>query len=80
MDPTVEQWRFKVGDEVVSGDGHSLGKVCKVEPEGPAPTHLIVEKGKLFRQDYRIPVETVSTYEGGTIYLALTRDEAVATG
>ncbi len=76
MDPTIAQWRFKVGDQVLSSDDHKLGKVCGVLPDTTRPTHLAVEKGKLFHHDYRIPVEAVSNYEDGTIYLSLTERDA----
>jgi hypothetical protein len=80
MDPTVAQWRFKVGDRVVSADDHTLGKVSGVLPNPAHPTHLAVEKGKLVHRDYRIPVGTVCNYEGGTVYLSVTEQEAHAAG
>jgi len=33
MDPTIQQWRFQVGDEVCSADDHKLGKVVAVQPD-----------------------------------------------
>jgi hypothetical protein len=80
MDPTVAQWRFKVGDQVVSADDHKLGKVCQVLPDTTHPTHLVVEQGRLFRHDYRIPVDAVCNYEAGTVYLSLTKEEASNAG
>ncbi len=80
MDPTIAQWRFKVGDQVISADDHKLGTVCGVLPNPAHPTYLAVEKGKLFRHDYRIPVETVCNYEAGTVYLSVTERDALAAG
>ena len=80
MDPTIAQWRFKVGDHVVSADDHRLGKVCGVLPDPVHPTHLAVEKGLLFHHDYRIPVDVVCNYESNTIYLSLTKDAALNAG
>ena len=80
MDPTVSQWRFKVGEQVVSADDQRLGKVCGVLPDASHPTHLAVEKGKLIHRDYRIPVGTVCNYEDGTVYLSVTEQEALAAG
>lgn len=80
MDPTIAQWRFKVGDQVVSTDDRKLGKVCGVLPDATRPTHLAVEKGKLVHHDYRIPVATVCNYEDGTVYLSVTEREALAAG
>ena len=80
MDPTVAQWRFKVGDQVVSADDHKLGKVCGLVPDAVHLTHLAVEKGKLVHHDYRIPVGTVCNYGDGTVYLSVTQDVALAAG
>ena len=76
MDPTIQQWRFKVGDQVVSADDHKMGKVIRILPDTTKPTHLIVEKGKLIHHDYQIPVEAVSNYENGTVFLSITEDAA----
>ena len=78
MDPTVMQWRFKQGDQVCSADDHKLGKVVALEPDATKPTHLVVEKGLLIKHDYRVPTSAVCNYEGGTVYLDLTKDEVVA--
>jgi|SRR3954451_7622935 hypothetical protein len=80
MDPTMRQWRFKEGDEVCSADDHKLGKVVRFVPDMVSPTHLVVEKGLLFKHDYVIPVNAVTNYEGDTIYLNLTKDAAVNAG
>jgi len=77
MDRTVQQWRFKEGDEVVSADDHKLGKVVRFEPDMLDPTHLVVEKGLIFKHDYRIPVSAVANYQGDTIFLSLTKDAAL---
>jgi hypothetical protein len=72
MDPTTTQWRFKVGDQVVSADDQKLGKVVRILPDSTRPTHLVVEKGRLIHHDYRVPVSAVTNYERDTIYLNLT--------
>jgi rRNA processing protein Gar1 len=74
MDPTIQQWRYKIGDQVVSADDHKIGKVVRILPDVNRPTHLIVEKGRLIHHDYQIPVDAVSNYENGTIYLRLTEE------
>lgn len=51
MDPTVAQWRFKVGDQVVSADDHRFGTVCGVLPDPAHPTHLAVEEGRFVHHD-----------------------------
>ena len=80
MDPTFEQWRFKKGDQVVSADGHKLGKVVGCHPDGPRPTHMVVERGLLFHHDFRVPLRAVSNYEDGTVYLNVTKDAALTEG
>ncbi len=80
MDRTVAQWRFKEGDQVVSGDDHKLGKVVSFDPGMLEPTHIVVKKGLLFKHDYRIRVSAVANYEGETIYLSLTKDAALNAG
>jgi hypothetical protein len=78
MDPTVAQWRFKVGDQVISADDHKLGKICSILTDSTKPTHLVVEKGRLVHHNLQIPVEAVANYEGGTVYLTLTEAAASA--
>ena len=47
MEPTLERWHFKEGDEVRSGDGHKLGKVVALYPDVTRPTHLVAEERTL---------------------------------
>jgi hypothetical protein len=79
MDPTTTQWRFKVGDQVVSADDKKMGKIVRILPDSTKPTHLIVEKGRLMHQDFRVPVQAITNYERGTVYLNMT-EEAVKMG
>ena len=80
MDPTVAQWRFKVGDQVVSADDRKLGKIARILPDSTKPTHLVVERGRLVHHDMRVPVDAISNYERGTVYLTLTEDAARTAG
>ncbi len=78
-----EQWRFLMGDEVLTADGASLGLVLGFIPEDPAdgtPDYLIVEKGIITLHDLYIPVAAVSSYAGGRIVLAVTQDEIPGKG
>ncbi|MDP9366995.1 MAG: hypothetical protein M3Q03_01760 [Chloroflexota bacterium] len=77
LDPAITQWCFKKGDQVCSTDDHKLGKVVDFVPDGMHPTHLAVEKGLLIHHDCRVPTSTVCNYEGGIIYLDLTKDQVV---
>ena len=80
MDPTIAQWRFKVGDQVVSADNQKIGKVVRVIPDTTKPTHLVVERGRLLHHDYFVPVEAVTNYEAGTVYLNVTKDGLESAG
>ncbi len=74
MDPTIQQWRFRQGDKVCSADDVDLGKVAELLPDGTKPTHLVVEKGLLFKHNLTVPVSAVCNYEDGTIYLDVPKD------
>ena len=80
MDPTVRQWRFREGDKVCAADDADLGKVVGFLPDAAKPTHLVVEKGRLRKQDLRVPVSAVCNYEDGTIYLDLPKAAVEAAG
>ncbi len=80
MDPTIHQWRFKEGDKVYSADDADLGKVTALLPDAAAPTHLVVEKGLLRKQDLTVPISAVCNYEDGTIYLDVTKDALEGAG
>jgi len=69
------QWSFRVGDDVYGCDDHKLGRIKAV-----TPTHLVVEKGLLLHTDYHVPLQAVANVEGGTVYLDVTRDEALHRG
>jgi len=80
MDPTVTQWWFKAGDRVISADDHQLGKVVAFVPDAATPTHLVLAKGIFVKHEHRIPVDAVEQYLDDTIYLGLTKDEALRLG
>ena len=80
MDRALEQWHFKEGDEVRSGDDHKLGKVVAFWPDITDPTHLVVEGGFLFHHAYYVPKGAVTTYDGERIYVDATKAEAEARG
>ncbi len=74
MDPTTRQWRFHEGDKVCAADDADLGKVVGFLPDATRPTHLVVEKGVLRKQELRVPVSAVCNYQDGTIYLDRPKD------
>lgn len=69
------QWSFRVGDDVYGCDDQKLGRIKAVNP-----THLVVEKGLLLHTDYYVPVRSVANVEGGTVYLDVTKEEALHRG
>ncbi len=76
MDRTTGQWRFKEGDEMRSADDEKLGKVVGFWPDMISPTHLVIEGGFLFHHNYYVPVSAISTYDGHTIYINATKEQA----
>ncbi|MEA2584528.1 MAG: hypothetical protein QOF33_2613 [Thermomicrobiales bacterium] len=78
MELFVDEWPIKEGNEVLSSDGHKLGKVIGFWPDMVAPTHLIVEKGLLFPRDYYVPVDAIGGLDGKHVYLAVTKAVAEA--
>lgn len=80
MDQSTRQWRFKEGDEVFSADDHKIGKLVALLPDMVSPTHLVVEKGFLFKHEYTLPISHVTNYTGSSIYLDLTKAAAEHAG
>jgi hypothetical protein len=74
------QWRFTIGDRVVTTDDHTLGTVRGFYPAAATPTHLIVEQGRLVHHDAYVPISAVANYAEGTIYLGVAKDEGAARG
>jgi hypothetical protein len=76
---STEQWQFKVGDEVISVDNRSLGRIVEFGPDRAAPRELTVEQGRLNQVNLKIPVDTIANYSDGTVYLSISEMEANGT-
>lgn len=76
MDSTVHQWRFHDGADVVGSDNSSLGKVEAVLPDAAHPAYLHVRQGHLFHTDFYVPVGAVANYDGQTVFLSVTAEDA----
>lgn len=64
---------LRPGAEVCGVDGEKVGKIAEVHPD-----HVVVEKGLIFREDHLIPSSAIASVgEDGTVYLNVSRDEAV---
>ena len=77
-DVPEEEYQVRVGSQVITGDGHKLGKVITVQP-----TALTVEKGLLFKQNFLIPRSVINRYDpngDGTVYLTVNQDQAITSG
>jgi len=72
---TSQQWTIRDGAEVRSSDDEKLGKV--ISNDG---SFLIVEKGFFFPTDYYVPTSAVSSVDGDTVYLSVTKDVALNSG
>ena len=76
MDPTIQQWQFRIGDQVKGADDKKIGKIIGILTDQGNPKRLIVEKGRLTHSELEIPVEAVSNYAGGIVYVDLTGEQA----
>jgi len=63
------------GMDVEASDGANVGKVHEVLDQ-----HLVVSKGFFFPQDYYIPFSAINSADGGTVYLNVTKDQALNQG
>ena len=72
MDRTVGQWIFSEGNEVFGSEGDKVGKIVAVHP-----TYIVVEKGFFFPMDYFIPMEAIASYDGESVFLSVTKGEAL---
>lgn len=72
---TAGSYQIPEGAEVRSADGDKLGKVVAVQGN-----YLVVEKGFFFPTDYYVPTSAINTFDGGTVYLNVGKDQALAQG
>ena len=72
MDRDLSQWTPQVGMDVVGADGEKVGEIDAVERDS-----FIVRKGFFFPQDHYIPLSAVASVEADTVYLNVTKDEAL---
>lgn len=63
------------GWDVVGVDGDKIGTVAAVQPH-----YISVEKGFLFKDDIFIPTSTITSVEGETVYLSVTKDQIESEG
>ena len=72
MDSDLSQFVPQVGTDVIGADGEKVGEIDAVERD-----YFIVRKGFFFPQDHYIPLTAVSSYDADTVYLNVTKDEAL---
>lgn len=70
MADNLEQIHVHIGDTVRSADDHTIGVVKAVDAE-----HMTVEHGTLRKSTHLIPISTVNSQSGGSLYLNVTREE-----
>jgi uncharacterized protein (TIGR02271 family) len=63
------------GADVFGADGEKVGSVAAVYPG-----YIVVEKGIFFPTDYYIPVNAISSYDAGQVYLNVAKDAALHSG
>jgi hypothetical protein len=72
----VHQWRFREGAEVVGADNDALGDVAEILPNTAHPAFLRVRHGRLHHTDYYVPITAIANYDGDTVYLNVSVEEA----
>lgn len=75
MTDTSNQIAAHIGDTVFSADDHKLGVVKAVDAR-----YLTVEHGMLKKSDYFIPISTVNSQSGDSVYLNVTKEEIGSRG
>ena len=63
------------GMDVEASDGGKVGKVQEVLGD-----YVVVSKGFFFPQDFYIPVSAITSADQNTVYLNVTKDEALSQG
>ena len=66
--------QIPVGTDVVGSDGGKVGTVSAADAND-----IVVEKGFFFPTDYTIPISAITNFDGDTVYLNVTKDEALNT-
>jgi Mg/Co/Ni transporter MgtE len=63
--------------EVVDAEGHKLGKVTEVssDPTTHRMAHVTIEHGLLRKKHKRVPVDTVTRFDGDSVVLGITKTE-----
>lgn len=72
MDRDLTQFVPQNGMDVIGADGEKVGEIDGVERD-----YFIVRKGFFFPQDHYIPMTAISSYDSDSVYLNVTRDEAL---
>ena len=82
----IDPAQVQESDKVVTADGDNLGHVIAFWPDMLAPSHLIVEGGRLLVHDWFVPAQAMVAYhppytsEPGLVTLGVTRGEIAAAG
>ncbi len=69
--------RIKLGAPVKSEDNKKIGEIDRVviDPSDEAITHVVVNKGLLFKEDKLVPISMVAMIDDGEVHLRATDDE-----
>jgi hypothetical protein len=82
----IDPARVREEDTVVTADGENLGHVIAFWPDMLAPSHLVVEGGRIIHHDWYVPVHAIAAYvparngEPGLVTISVTQGECVAAG
>jgi uncharacterized protein (TIGR02271 family) len=72
---TFQGTDIPTGADVFGADGEKVGSVAAAYPG-----YIVVEKGIFFPTDYYIPLNAVSSYDGGQVFLTVAKDAALHSG
>ena len=82
----IDPAQVQEADAVVTADGEPLGHVIAFWPDMMAPSHLVVEGGRILHHDWYVPAHAIAVYhpprngDPGLVTLGVTRDEIAAAG
>ncbi|MDX6423932.1 MAG: hypothetical protein QOI67_1403 [Gaiellaceae bacterium] len=67
---------IRSASDVFSADGHRLGHVDSfIVDDGEAITHIVLERGRVFRRTVTTPIDAVRRVGNDSVTLRLTKDE-----
>jgi Cytochrome c oxidase subunit IV len=67
---TVDRWKYKIGQNVVDGQGKWLGTI-----QARFSRYILVERGRLLPKVYYVPQNAIKDTKGNTVLLTLSEED-----